>query len=203
MTPKIRKPFAGEFPMTLKFGDAPEWYLKRAGYPHNGLDFAMPEGTPILACDDGKITYADNIPDSDGIGINIGHDWGLSQYWHLRLLSATLGQVVKRGEMIGHSGRTGWATGPHLHFGTKRPEDSLPEMRGWANPITYMAETPAEPEPPLIIPQTYFVRPGDSLWKIATRFYENGIYWKKIYEANKKKIQDPNKIYPFQRLLIP
>ncbi len=203
LQPKIRLPFDGRFPISLKFGDAPEWYVKRAGYPHNGVDFPMPVGVRILACADGKITYADNIPDSDGLGINIGHAWGMSQYWHLSVLIARHGQEVKKGGLIGFSGVTGWATGPHLHFGLLKWSDSLPKMRGWVNPISYLSSPPKEPKTPIIESRHYFVRPGDSLWKIAEKFYRGGHLWQKIYEANKKKIRDPNKIYPFQRLLIP
>ncbi|KKT84534.1 MAG: Peptidase M23 [candidate division WWE3 bacterium GW2011_GWC2_44_9] len=76
MEVKIIKPFKGEFPVTQSFGADLEWYVKIAGYPHNGMDFAMPTGTPILACDDGVLTYADNVPDADGCGINITHEWG-------------------------------------------------------------------------------------------------------------------------------
>ena len=203
MTPKIRLPFVGKFPITFKFGEQPDWYVKIAGYPHNGLDFSMSVGTPILSCDDGKIEYADNIPDSDGLGVNIGHEWGLSQYWHSSKLSATYGQVVKKGDCIGYSGATGWATGPHLHFGVKRPADGPPNMRGWANPINYFIEPPYQPEAPVIVPRYYRVMLGDSLWKIAIKFYGEGYHWPKIYKANLDKIKHPSLIYPFQKLLIP
>lgn len=52
-------------------------------------------------------------------------------------------------------------------------------------------------------PQTYTVKSGDSLWKIAQRFYGNGTQWRKIYEANKSKIKNPDLIYPGQKFVIP
>lgn len=203
MNPKIRLPFEGKYPITFRFGENPDWYVRRVGYPHNGVDFGMPRGTPVLACDDGKVWYADNIPDSDGIGINIGHEWGLSQYWHLTMCVAKWGDEVKKGETIGFSGDTGWATGPHLHFGIKVKDDSPPGMRGWTNPVPYLEGPVFQPMLPAIESRTYRVRIGDSLWKIALKFYGNGYHWRKIFDANKDKIGDPGLIYPFQKLVIP
>ena len=52
--------------------------------------------------------------------------------------------------------------------------------------------------------QTYTVKSGDCLWKIAQRFYGSGSQYTKIYNANKKTIgSNPNKIYPGQVLTIP
>ena len=50
---------------------------------------------------------------------------------------------------------------------------------------------------------TYTVAAGDSLWKIAARFYDNGAEWPRIHEANKDKISNPNMIYPGQTFVIP
>lgn len=50
---------------------------------------------------------------------------------------------------------------------------------------------------------TYVVVKGDSLWKIAKKFYGDGSKWTKIYNANKDKIKNPNLIYPKQKLVIP
>jgi len=203
MKPKIDLPFEGNYPISFKFGAAPDWYIKIFGYPHNGVDFACPVGTMILACDNGKITYADSVPDRDGIGINIGHSWGMSQYWHLKKLLATYGQVVKKGDVIGISGDTGICTGPHLHFGTFRPEDSPQGMRGWADPLNYIIGIIPTPVLNPIAPRYYRVQVGDTLWKIASKFYGNGIYWSRIFEANRNVIKDPGLIFPFQKLLIP
>ncbi len=203
MEPKIRKPFNGLYPITMKYGEAPEWVVKVTGYPHNGIDFGMPDGTPILACDNGKISYADNVPDKDGMGINIMHKWGLSQYWHLSKLTAIMPQGVKKGELIGFSGHTGWATGPHLHFGVKVTGLNINNMHGWADPALYFESgTPITPQIP-DVGKTYLVLPGDTLWKIAQKFYGNGIYWRKIWDANKVNIKDPNIIRAFQILRIP
>ena len=51
--------------------------------------------------------------------------------------------------------------------------------------------------------QTYEVKSGDSLSKIAKNFYGNGNAWKMIFDANTDILKDPNKIYPGQKLKIP
>ena len=203
MTPKIILPFRGNFPITQKFGAASNWYVSIYGYPHNGIDYAMPERTPIYAVDDGKITYADNTPDRDGLGINTEHEWGMSQYWHLSTLEKSAGDIVKKGDRIGLSGNTGFSTGPHLHFGIKVNDAGAAGMRGWTDPTPYFLSENMEPELTSPVKKRYFVKSGDTLWGISEKFYGNGIYWKKIYEANKGIIKNPNVIKTFQLLEIP
>ncbi len=201
--PQVKKPTTLDYPVSMKFGAAPAWYVKIAGYPHNGVDFAMPDGVPILAVDNGKIFFADDVPDADGLGVIITHAWGSSLYWHLKNLSADFGQEVNRGDLIGHSGHSGWATGPHLHFGMRVNGLGEPGMRYWVDPERHF-ETPVGATLPASIgPKNYIVRPGDSLWKIAQKFYGSGRYWPKIYEANRDRIGNPNIIKIFQVLIIP
>jgi nucleoid-associated protein YgaU len=49
----------------------------------------------------------------------------------------------------------------------------------------------------------YVVKKGECLWNIAKAVYNKPLKWKVIYKANKKKIKDPNLIYPNQKLIIP
>lgn len=51
--------------------------------------------------------------------------------------------------------------------------------------------------------QIYTVKKGDCLWNIAKKFYGDGSKWKKIYDANKGNIKNPNLIYPGQKFKIP
>ena len=50
---------------------------------------------------------------------------------------------------------------------------------------------------------TYTVKSGDSLSKIAKHYYGDAQQWKRIHQANLDQIKDPNLIYPGQRLIIP
>ncbi len=56
---------------------------------------------------------------------------------------------------------------------------------------------------PQAVSRTYTVVSGDSLSKIAKREYGNANEWKRIYEANRDILKDPDKIYPGQKLKIP
>ncbi|MEK7590456.1 MAG: peptidoglycan DD-metalloendopeptidase family protein [Patescibacteria group bacterium] len=85
---------------------------------HNGIDFAAPIGTPVFAARDGKIVATgDNGRVQYGKFIVIEHDNNLSTlYSHLSRQVAAKGSFVKKGDLIGYSGNTGYVTGPHLHL---------------------------------------------------------------------------------------
>lgn len=86
--------------------------------PHLGVDFAAPIGTPVRSVGSGKVRWA---AWKGGLGrhVEVDHGDGLvSAYSHLRSIApvARPGAVVERGEVIGWVGKSGSATGPHLHF---------------------------------------------------------------------------------------
>jgi murein DD-endopeptidase MepM/ murein hydrolase activator NlpD len=86
--------------------------------PHNGVDYAAPTGTPVMAIGDGKIVVRkkDSV---NGKWIKIRHNSVYSSaYLHLNgFASGTrTGSKVKQGQVIGYLGATGRTTGPHLHF---------------------------------------------------------------------------------------
>ncbi len=90
---------------------------------HNAIDFGISLGTPIRAARGGVILGTGNTDlackyASYGKWIFIKHDNGLSTlYAHLSVINVSSGQTVGMGQVIGYSGSTGYATGPHLHFG--------------------------------------------------------------------------------------
>jgi murein DD-endopeptidase MepM/ murein hydrolase activator NlpD len=85
---------------------------------HNGVDFAVPIGTPVLAAEDGVVLMAGNNGRVQyGKYIVIKHSNGLATlYGHLSRHAVATGSAVKRGDIIGYSGNTGYSTGAHLHF---------------------------------------------------------------------------------------
>ncbi|MDF2662441.1 MAG: hypothetical protein K0Q94_5232 [Paenibacillus sp.] len=83
---------------------------------HTAIDLAAKEGTPIKATNDGIVALADSLY-LTGNAIYLDHGMGLfSQYAHLSELRVKTGDRVKKGDIIGLVGTTGFSTGPHLHF---------------------------------------------------------------------------------------
>jgi murein DD-endopeptidase MepM/ murein hydrolase activator NlpD len=84
---------------------------------HAGLDFAAPMGTPIYATADGVVQNAGFNTGGYGNEVVINHGYGYQTlYGHMFKVKAHVGQVVKRGEVIGYVGSTGKSTGPHCHY---------------------------------------------------------------------------------------
>lgn len=84
--------------------------------PHTGLDVAVPTGTPIRAPADGVVTLIDDFY-FNGKTVFVDHGQSfVSMVCHLDKASVEAGQTVRRGEVIGQSGSSGRATGPHLHW---------------------------------------------------------------------------------------
>lgn len=83
---------------------------------HEGVDFVVPQGTPIHAAASGIVVYADMHPQFGNlVEIDHGNDI-LTRYAHASKLLVDVGQVVKRGQLISLVGSTGRSTGNHLHF---------------------------------------------------------------------------------------
>lgn len=87
--------------------------------PHQGLDFRVPTGTPVAAMNDGTVLLARPLY-FEGNFIVLDHGQGLlTLYLHLSEFKVKEGDLVKRGDVIGLSGGTGRATGPHLHVAVR------------------------------------------------------------------------------------
>lgn len=70
-------------------------------------------------------------------------------------------------------------------------------------PAPSVAPAPVAPAPPAMSARTYTVARGDSLWKIAAKYYGNGLRWPEIYNANRGIIKNPSLIYAGQVFVIP
>lgn len=166
-------PIAGTIRVTQFFGDtsfADAHEALYSGHGHDGLDIAAPIGTPVLAALDGTVLATgntDSVPacvgGSFGKWIMLEHANGLNtMYAHLSKIGVTPGQKVTTGEVIGYSGETGYATGPHLHFGVyvgsvtqiiplgqatggdgacSKAVMPVPPVSGYLNPLNYLPAT--------------------------------------------------------------
>ena len=86
--------------------------------PHNGVDIAAPEGTKVSAPASGVVVLSHPGMFYTGKTLMIDHGHGLtSVYVHMSVISVKLGQRVQAGDKIGEVGKTGRATGSHLHWG--------------------------------------------------------------------------------------
>ncbi|UCF89426.1 MAG: M23 family metallopeptidase [bacterium] len=84
---------------------------------HSGVDIAGRKGTPVKGSNTGTVRLADDFYLS-GKTVVVDHGWGVSTiYAHLDRIDVQEGQEIERGQVLGTVGRTGRATGPHLHFG--------------------------------------------------------------------------------------
>lgn len=127
------------------------------GKHHNGVDIAAPIGTEIYAAEDGEVTATgdqDKFCRKAAYGkfIVVRHDNGLTTlYGHLSGIAVVPGQKVSRGALIGYMGKTGWATGSHVHFTVwstvthlMRPTRvcGLMPVGGDIDPTQYLERTP-------------------------------------------------------------
>ena len=86
--------------------------------PHQGMDIAAPENSPVYASSDGVVTLSGGDYFYSGNVVVLDHGQNLSTiYAHLKSTTVKKGDIVKQGDIIGHVGKTGRATGPHLHWG--------------------------------------------------------------------------------------
>lgn len=116
---QVAQGFGGQF----SHADPPNWYA---------VDFAMPQGTPVLAAREGVVMQVqrdvlDSTPNDPTAGggnlVRVLHaDGSMALYAHLAPNGVAVrpGQAVRTGERLGTSGNTGFSTAPHLHFAIQR-----------------------------------------------------------------------------------
>lgn len=148
--PLLRVPFAGTFAASNPFDhDLPHEFADSNGFVldwsgarllgrldgHNGYDWPMPVGTPVLAAADAQVLFAGGeAPWScpllrgatvSALYVHLRHTAPTGElfatlYVHLSRIDVQTGDSVRAGQQIGLSGNTGCSTGPHLHFGVGR-----------------------------------------------------------------------------------
>ncbi len=117
-SPGFRWPVRGR--IIQAFGPKPN------GLQNDGINLAVPEGTPIKAAEDGVVAYAGNELKGYGNLVLVRHANGfVTAYAHASDILVKRGDTVKRGQVIAHSGQTGNVTSPQLHF----------EIRKGATPV--------------------------------------------------------------------
>lgn len=104
---------------TAYFGDKRTYKYtngKSSSSFHYGNDYGVPTGTDVRSCAEGRVVMAESRI-STGWSVVVEHLPGLySLYYHMSELNVKEGEMVKQGDLLGKSGATGLATGPHLHW---------------------------------------------------------------------------------------
>lgn len=168
----LRQPFYGDYPVTLGFGETYEG-LYTARNPHRGIDYGLPEGTPVLSADDGHVIFAGWDKTGYGQFVMIAHDNGIvTGYAHLSKPEVVAGQDVTKGQVIGISGSSGNSTGAHLHFEVRdqtlgRAVDPFPLMQNVYDDVKWGTVTAGKAH---ISCQCANMRDGN--WKVTGTIYE-------------------------------
>src|SRR5690606_10866207 len=113
--------------VSSNFGKRTNPITGKAGTMHNGIDFAAPNGTSILAAESGRVITAGWV-NGYGNTVIIDHGDGLwTLYAHARNggMQVEVGDIVNRGDKISEVGTTGNSTGYHLHFEVRLSEKAV------------------------------------------------------------------------------
>lgn len=113
------EPFIHPVPTGRISSSFANYIVKSRNRKHHGIDFAAPIGTPVYAASSGVVLNADmgSMSDAFGLAVLIEHgDKFQSLSAHLSRIDVNIGDWVQAGQQIGLVGKTGRATGPHLHF---------------------------------------------------------------------------------------
>jgi murein DD-endopeptidase MepM/ murein hydrolase activator NlpD len=100
------------------------------GSQNDGINIALPEGTPVKAAEDGVVAYAGNELKGYGNLVLVRHSNGyVTAYAHAKEVMVKRGDQVKRGQVILKSGQTGNVNAPQLHFEVRKGATPIDPMR--------------------------------------------------------------------------
>lgn len=208
---KIILPFKDpkKYPLTQRFGVKFFYHGKLCS--HRGVDYGLPKMTPIIAPFSGVIIRT--TPDrTTGYGkavyVKSKEDPTIiAMMAHLNEIRYKKGLKVKLGDNIGYSGRSGFwrgKNGYHIHFELRKYNksfDPLPFMKMQKKQeATLFNQDDASLK---VWHGKYIVKAGDSLWKIAIKYYGTGSHYMEIFNANEDILKSPNLIHPGDVLRIP
>jgi len=107
---------------------------KTNGKSNDGINLAVPEGTPVKAAEDGVVAYSGNELKGYGNLVLVRHSNGyVTAYAHASELMVKRGDTIKRGQIIAKSGQSGEVGSPQLHFEIRKgssPVDPLQFLNG-------------------------------------------------------------------------
>lgn len=101
---------------------------------HDGLDIAVPMGTPAIAVKEGRVLLVKN---SVSYGLMVRYetyDGYIVTYGHLQEAFVKEGEKIQQGQVIAKTGNSGYSTGPHLHYAISR-NGKIIDPREWLNGV--------------------------------------------------------------------
>ena len=174
----------------LTFHNKLHYITQKYSNKHKAVDYGtMRKKLPIYPIEDGKVTYVGK--DSHGANIVKVYYPKIDKtfiYGHLDRIDVKKNQKVNKNTILGTTGKTGLATGIHLHL-------AIYDNKRYIDPEKYSKEYEQNNNK-----KYYVVKKGDNLTKIAKKFNTK---WQDIYNKNKDIIgNNPNLIHPGQILYI-
>lgn len=126
----LKRPVSLEYPISSPFGPRK---INGKEEHHNGVDFRVPVGTAVYACEDGaaiRCGWQDESDKTKGFGLRVMQEIEVREngqdvryyvfYGHLSKIVIPETDRIKKGQLIAYSGNTGRSTGPHLHLGVRK-----------------------------------------------------------------------------------
>lgn len=155
---------------------------------HHGVDYGTNcEKWPLYAIEDGYVQYIKKSNKGYGNYIWVRYPrLNISlMYAHMDKIRVKNKEKVNANTLLGYTGKSGSATGIHLHLGMTKIGSNK-----WINPHSYNYKEE----------NIYIVKSDDTLWGIAKKYYGNGNKYKLIAEKN--NVKPPYTIYPNQKIII-
>ena len=116
---KSGEQLAGRQRITSPYGRRIDPITKQPGKFHGALDIDAREGSEVYAFASGRVVFAGDTKGNGGLAVKLSHGpngEGETSYMHLSKTLVSAGDTVRKGQLIGLAGKTGRATGAHLHF---------------------------------------------------------------------------------------
>lgn len=144
ITPSVC-PLRGDFVLTSSFRTRRSPFTKQLEF-HSGLDFAAPVGTPVHATADGVAAFAGQFPMGRNVSwwrygnlVAVRHgDLFVTLYGNCDQIQVRAGQKIKRGDILGTVGNSGWSISPHLYYEVRK-RDAENEPRP-VDPLMYILD---------------------------------------------------------------
>jgi murein DD-endopeptidase MepM/ murein hydrolase activator NlpD len=157
----LKSPLKFEPRITSRFSSSRKHPILGYARAHNGVDYYAPAGAPVGSVAPGVVTLA-GWTNGGGRTVKVRHPNGYeTEYLHLSAITVRAGQRVGQGDLVGRVGKTGLATGVHLHYGMKKGGR-------YVNPVVeHRNMPPGEPVPPRFV--NAFASERDRYFELMSR----------------------------------